>query len=91
MAGLFRKFVFLKFATQMIMTPCSCSTSLGDAMTYKTSAFVFMVALVFALGIVMVLPVVPSNRVRSDRLAAESSELASAQFSRVRLVLSSVK
>ena len=60
-------------------------------MTYKTSAFVVMVVLAFALGIIMVLPVVPDNRVRSDRLAAESSELASAQLSRVRLVISNVK
>ena len=60
-------------------------------MTYKTSAFVFMVALAFALGIIMVLPVVSNNRVRSDRPVAESSELASAQLSRVRLVISNVK
>jgi hypothetical protein len=88
MAGFFCKFVFLKFATQLIMTSCGCSTSPGDAMTYRTSAFVFMVALAFALGLVMVLPVVSNNRVRSDRLVAESSELASAQLSRVRLVIS---
>ena len=56
-------------------------------MTYKTSAFVLVVALAFALGIIMVLPVVPNNRVRSDRLVAESSKLASAELSRVRLVI----
>jgi hypothetical protein len=60
-------------------------------MAYKTSAFVFMASLGCALGIIMVLQVVPNNRVRLDPRVAEGSELASAQFSRVRLVISSVK
>ena len=60
-------------------------------MTYKTSAFVFTASLAIAPGIIMVLQVVPNNPVRSDRHVAESSELASAQFSRVRLVISIVK
>jgi hypothetical protein len=60
-------------------------------MTYKRSAFLFMASLALALGIFAVLQVASNNRVRSDRHVAESSELASAQFSRVRLVISSVK
>lgn len=60
-------------------------------MTYKTSAFVFTATLGFALGIIVVLQVASNDRVRSDPRVAESSELASAQFSRVRLVISSVK
>jgi hypothetical protein len=60
-------------------------------MTYKTSAFVLMASLGFALGTIMVLQVASNNRVRSDQSVAESSELTSAQLSRVRLVISSVK
>jgi hypothetical protein len=57
-------------------------------MTYKTSAFVFMASLGFALGVFEVLQIVSDNHARSDRRVAESSELASAQLSRVRLVIS---
>lgn len=91
MAGLFCKFLFLKFATQPIMTSSGCGTSPGDAMTYKTFAFVFMASFAFAFGTITVLRLVLPNHVRSDRLTAESSELTSAQLSRVRLVISSVK
>ena len=57
-------------------------------MTYRMSTFVVMAALAFALGIVTVLQAALNNRVRSDQRVAESSELASAQLSRVRLVIS---
>jgi hypothetical protein len=60
-------------------------------MTYKTSAFVFMASLGFALGIMTVLHVASNTHVRSDQRVAENSDLASAELSRVRLVISSVK
>ena len=56
-------------------------------MTYKTSALVFMASLAIALGIV-VRPGVTNRNAPPDRLLAESPELAAAQFSRVRLVIS---
>ena len=57
-------------------------------MTYKTTAFVFLASLAIALGIIMVRPGVTNRNVPPDRLLAQSSELATAQFSRVRLVIS---
>jgi hypothetical protein len=57
-------------------------------MTYKTSALVFMASLAIALGIVVVRPGVTNRNAPPDRLLAESPELAAAQFSRVRLVVS---
>ena len=56
-------------------------------MTYKTSAFALMASLVFVLGTIMVLHITSNTRVRLDQRAAENSELASAQLSRVRLVI----
>jgi hypothetical protein len=60
-------------------------------MTYKTSAFMFVASLAFALGIIMVLPVVSNQRVRSDGPVVDRSELVSAQLSRVWLVIGNVK
>jgi hypothetical protein len=57
-------------------------------MIYKISALVFMASLAIALGIIMVRPGITNRKVAPDRLLAESSELATAQFSRVRLVIS---
>ena len=57
-------------------------------MTYKTPAVVFMASLAIALGIIMVRSSVTNRNAAPDRLVSESSELATAQFSRVRLVIS---